>query len=66
MLHFIAVMMRETVDNPSSSAHGCETVPFLIVAAASLVIPCWLYPTLSGGALASAWILASLWKLVCR
>lgn len=64
MLHFITVMARETADNPPSGAPPGETLPFLIVAAASLVIPWWLYPTLSGDALASAWSLASLWKLV--
>lgn len=64
MLHFIAVMARETADNPVASAPWGETLPFLIVAVASLVIPWWLYPSLSGEALASAGSLASLWKLV--
>ncbi|WP_054212084.1 complex I subunit 5 family protein [Bosea vaviloviae] len=64
MLHFIAVMARETADNPAASAPLAETLPFLIVAAASFIIPWWLYPTLSGDPLASAWSLASLWKLV--
>jgi hypothetical protein len=64
MLHFIAVMISETADTPPSSAPRGETLPWLAVAAASFLIPWWLYPTLSGGALASAWSLPSLWKLV--
>jgi formate hydrogenlyase subunit 3/multisubunit Na+/H+ antiporter MnhD subunit len=64
MLHFIAVMVSETAENPPASALPGETLPWLVVAVASLLIPWWLYPTLSGGALASAWSLPSLWKLV--
>ncbi|PTM39628.1 proton-conducting transporter membrane subunit [Bosea sp. 124] len=64
MLHFLAVMAGETAENPESRAPQGEAAPFLAVAAASLVIPWWLYPALSGDALASAWEIGSLWKLV--
>jgi formate hydrogenlyase subunit 3/multisubunit Na+/H+ antiporter MnhD subunit len=64
MLHFIAVMLRETAENPYAAAPQGEVIPVLAVAIASLVIPWWLYPALSGDALASAWEIGSLWKLV--
>jgi formate hydrogenlyase subunit 3/multisubunit Na+/H+ antiporter MnhD subunit len=64
MLHFIAVMVSETADNPPSSTPPGEALPWLAIAAASFLIPWWLYPTLSGGTLASAWSVPSLWKLV--
>lgn len=63
MLHFIAVMLRETAENPDAAAPQGEVAPFLAVAIASLVIPWWLYPVLSGEPLASAWEIGSLWKL---
>ena len=63
MLHFIAVMARDTAGKPEATAPPGEIAPFLAVALASLILPWWLYPALSGDALASAWELASLWKL---
>jgi len=120
MLHFIAVMARETAQNPDaaasqspdhhSSPHPEEArravskdapavsgaswnilrdairsgmapqdegsgsfrpdgtwgliIPFLVVVLASFVLPWWLYPAITGDALASVWQLGSLWKLI--
>lgn len=63
MLHFIAMMLRETAGNPEGIAPQGETAPFLAAAVASLAIPWWLYPAVSGDALASAWEIGALWKL---
>lgn len=64
MLHFIAVMLRETAGRPDAAAPQGEVAPLLAVAIASLAIPWWLYPALSGEPLASVWAIVSLWKLV--
>ncbi|HEV7256246.1 MAG TPA: complex I subunit 5 family protein [Bosea sp. (in: a-proteobacteria)] len=64
MLHFIAVMLRETDGRPEAAAPQGEVMPFLAIATASLAIPWWLYPALSGEPFASAWTIGSLWKLV--
>jgi formate hydrogenlyase subunit 3/multisubunit Na+/H+ antiporter MnhD subunit len=64
MLHFIAVMLRETAGKPDAPPPQGEIVPLLAIAIASLAIPWWLYSALSGEPLASAWALDSLWKLL--
>jgi formate hydrogenlyase subunit 3/multisubunit Na+/H+ antiporter MnhD subunit len=63
MLHFISTIVRQTGENPKSAAPPAEVAPWLAVTVASLVIPWWLYPILSGNEPASAWELSSLWKL---
>lgn len=64
MLHFIAVLGRETAGKPDTAAPEGEVMPFLAVAIASLAIPWWLYPALSGDPYPSIWALGSLWKLL--
>lgn len=64
MLHFIAVLARDTAQNADGTAPKGQVIPFLAVLIASFVLPWWLYPSLTGGALAEIWQLDSLWKLV--
>jgi formate hydrogenlyase subunit 3/multisubunit Na+/H+ antiporter MnhD subunit len=64
MLHFLTIVMRDARGNPAGSVPLAQVAPWLVVAAASLVIPWSLYPVLSGEALASLLLPEALWKLV--
>lgn len=64
MLHFLAIMARTTAQQPDGAPPPGEVLPWLVVSAASLILPWWLYPALSGDLASRAWDIASLWKLL--
>lgn len=64
MLHFLSIVARDAQENPQSSAPTGQIIPWLVVAAASLVIPWSLYPAIAGESNASLLQPAALWKVV--
>lgn len=64
MLHFLSIVARDARENSSSSAPPGQLLPWLAVAAASLVIPWSLYPAIAGESIASLLQPAALWKVV--
>ncbi|MGH6782772.1 MAG: hypothetical protein ACREB5_11790, partial [Sphingomonadaceae bacterium] len=64
MLHFLSIVARDARGNPLSSAPPGQTIPWLVVAAASLVIPWSLYPAIAGESIASLLQPDALWKVV--
>uniref|UniRef100_UPI002FCC3DAC complex I subunit 5 family protein n=1 Tax=Bosea sp. (in: a-proteobacteria) TaxID=1871050 RepID=UPI002FCC3DAC len=63
MLHFTLVVARDAKDNPVAAPPFGQVVPWLLVAAASLVIPWSLYPAISGETVGSLLQPDALWKL---
>jgi len=64
MLHFLSIVARDARENSPSSAPPGQLLPWLIVAAASLVIPWSLYPAIAGEGIASLLQPDALWKVV--
>lgn len=63
MAHFILIVARDVRDHPAAGAPAGQLIPWLVVAAASLVLPWSLYPAISGEPLASLVQPDALWKL---
>jgi len=63
MVHFLLIVRRDTRDNAAASPPLGQFVPWLIVLAASLVLPWSLYPAVSGEAVASLLQPEALWKV---
>lgn len=63
MVHFLLIIRRDTLDNPAATPPLGQLVPWLVVLAASLVIPWSLYPAVSGETVASLLKPAALWKV---
>ena len=63
MVHLLLILRRDSADNPAASPPLGQLVPWLVVAAASLVIPWSLYPALSGETIASLLQPEALWKV---
>lgn len=64
MLHFLAVMARETAARPASSAPQGERVAWLVVTLSALIMPWWLYDSVADAQAAAAWSAGALWKLI--
>ncbi|WP_332684318.1 complex I subunit 5 family protein [Bosea sp. (in: a-proteobacteria)] len=64
MLHFLITVLRDARQNPEASAPPGQMLPWLVVAAASLVIPWSLYPAVSGEPVQSLFQAEALWKLL--
>ncbi|KFC70084.1 NADH/Ubiquinone/plastoquinone (Complex I) [Bosea sp. LC85] len=64
MLHFLSIMARDARENSPSSAPPEQLIPWLVVAAASLVIPWSLYPAIAGESIASLLQPDALWKVI--
>lgn len=64
MLHFLSTVWRDGRENPAASVPFGQIIPWLIVAAASLVIPWSLYPAITGETLASLVEPDALWKVI--
>ncbi|MGO4737916.1 complex I subunit 5 family protein [Bosea sp. 2KB_26] len=64
MLHFLSIVARDARENPQSSAPTGQIIPWLVVAASSLVIPWSLYPAIAGESIASLLQPAALWKVI--
>ncbi|RDJ24036.1 NADH/ubiquinone/plastoquinone (complex I) [Bosea caraganae] len=64
MLHFLATVARDARQNPEASAPPGQVLPWLAVAAASLVIPWSLYPAIAGETVQSLFQAEALWKLL--
>ncbi|CAH1666522.1 Formate hydrogenlyase subunit 3/Multisubunit Na+/H+ antiporter, MnhD subunit [Hyphomicrobiales bacterium] len=64
MLHFLLIVRNNDAGNPAASPPLGQLVPWLIVWAASLVIPWSLYPVVSGETIASLLQPEALWKVV--
>lgn len=64
MLHFLSIMARDARENSPSSAPPGQLIPWLVVAAASLVIPWSLYPAIAGESIASLLQPDALWKVI--
>lgn len=63
MVHLLLILRRDTADNPPASPPLGQLVPWLVVAAASLVIPWSLYPVVSGEAIPGLLQPEALWKV---
>lgn len=63
MLHFLSIVARDARENSPSSVPPGQLLPWLIVAAASLVIPWSLYPAIAGEGIASLLQPDALWKV---
>lgn len=63
MVHFLLILRRDTLDNPVGSPPLGQLLPWLVVLAASLVIPWSLYPAVSGEPIASLLEPEALWKV---
>lgn len=64
MLHFIMTVARDARQNPDMSAPPGQLLPWLVVAAASLIIPWSLYPAIAGEPVQSLFHAEALWKLL--
>lgn len=64
MLHFLITVLRDAKQNPAASAPPGQMLPWLVVAAASLIIPWSLYPAVSGEPVRSLFQAEALWKLL--
>lgn len=64
MLHFLATVIRDARQNPEASASPGLVLPWLVVAAASLVIPWSLYPAIADEPVQSLFQAEALWKLL--
>lgn len=63
MVHLLLILHSDTADNPAGSPPLGQLVPWLVVLAASLVIPWSLYPVVSGETVASLLKPEALWKV---
>ncbi|MGE3873112.1 MAG: complex I subunit 5 family protein [Parvibaculaceae bacterium] len=63
MLHFLSTVWRDGREKPATSAPLGQIIPWLVVAAASLVIPWSLYPAITGESLAELVEPDALWKI---
>lgn len=64
MLHFLMTVARDARRNPDASAPPGQFLPWLVVAAASLIIPWSLYPAIAGEPVQSLFQAEALWKLL--
>lgn len=64
MLHFIATVARDARENAEASAPPGQTLPWLVVVAASLLIPWSLYPAIAGEPVQALLQAEALWKLL--
>lgn len=64
MLHFLRVVRAGAATDHDARAPMAETLPWLVVTAASLILPWSLYPAISGESLASLVSTEALWKLL--
>lgn len=63
MLHFLLIVRRDAAGNPAMSPRRRQFVPWLVVLAASLIIPWSLYPVVSGETIASLLQPEAIWKV---
>jgi formate hydrogenlyase subunit 3/multisubunit Na+/H+ antiporter MnhD subunit len=63
MVHFLLIVRRDAAGNPAMSPPIGQFAPWLVVLAASLVIPWSLYPAVSGETVASLLQPEALWKV---
>lgn len=63
MVHFLLIVRRDAIGNPAGSPPLGQLVPWLIVLAASLIVPWSLYPAVSGETVASLLQPEALWKV---
>jgi formate hydrogenlyase subunit 3/multisubunit Na+/H+ antiporter MnhD subunit len=63
MVHLLLVLRRDSADNPVASPPLGQLVPWLVVAAASLIVPWSLYPAVSGETIAYLLQPEVLWKV---
>jgi len=63
MVHLLLILRRDSAGNPVASPPLGQLVPWLVVAAASLVIPWSLYPAVSGETIAYLVQPEALWKV---
>lgn len=64
MLHFLLIIRHDKAGEPAAVPPLGQFVPWLVVLAASLVIPWALYPAVSGETIAGLLKPGALWKLV--
>lgn len=63
MLHFLLILRRDTAGRPAGAIPPGQLTPWLVVTAASLVIPWSLYPAVSGETVAGLLRPDALWKV---
>jgi formate hydrogenlyase subunit 3/multisubunit Na+/H+ antiporter MnhD subunit len=64
MLHFLRIVARQARQNPEASPPDGQTLTWLVIVAASLVVPWSLYPAVVGEPVQSLYTAEALWKLL--
>lgn len=63
MVHLLLILRRYAAEDPAASPPLGQLVPWLVVTAASLVIPWSLYPVIAGEPMAAVAAPEALWKV---